>query len=110
MAVILAKQDRPLVVSRAELEFVMHLTDLERLGGGAHGFVVIELSSVPGTFPSPGFGGKSSEDLSEDGVEILLQWIIDCRCKALGMALPRRAEGIVATGLFVPKWEIPLTI
>jgi GTPase SAR1 family protein len=92
-ALILSKQDRPLVASRAEIEFVLHLDSLER----TLDFTVFELTSIPdargeGTAMSE-VGGKEkagsvvgSVEESPSGVEALFTWLVNVKMKALGIA------------------------
>jgi len=91
---ILNKQDQVLVLSRQEIELVMHLADLER----AHlaGFMTLELSSIPNS-------GRADGTVIRDSILTLLEWIIDNKCRALGHNAPSRVTVYQAGGLFVPK-------
>lgn len=102
-ALVLSKQDRPLVATRAEIEFVMHLDCLER----TLDFTVFELSSIPDVGNDTGRKGGSVSELggkektgsvvgsvlaeeSQSGVESLFSWLLQVKHKALGMTTPKK--------------------
>ena len=84
-ALVLSKQDRPLVASRSEIEFVLPLDSLER----TLDFTVFELSSIPdakGTESEIGRKRKEGsvissvdESQSSTGVESLFAWLLKVR-------------------------------
>ena len=87
---VLSKQDQALVLSRQEIELVMHLSDLERVAGDG-GFRVFELSAISGA-PRP------DGDVVMDAPEGLLNWLVDCKCAALGISAPSRSAVQGTTG------------
>ena len=97
MCVVLSKQDQALVLSRQEIEFVMHLSDLERVRDGR--FRVFELTSIPVS------RSKNNESI-RDSVEELLEQLIDFKCISLGVTPPNRANlqnQAASGGLFVTQ-------
>ena len=83
-ALVLSKQDRPIVASRAEIEFVMHLDCLER----TLDFTVFELSSIPdAAADARGKGKAGSVEESQSGVEALFSWLLEVKGKALGIPI-----------------------
>jgi hypothetical protein len=89
---VLGKQDQALVLSRQELEFVMHLSDLERVRDGL--FRVFELTAIP-----PGMSRPDGEPI-RNKVEELLEQLIDFKCVALGLNPPNRNQQAQNNGLF----------
>ncbi len=74
------------------------LTDLERVHKA--GFSVFELSAVPNI-------ARADGGLVPDAIESLLDWMVDCKCAALGHPQPARGPELHKNqGLFVQKWEI----
>lgn len=98
MCVVLSKQDQALVLSRQEIEFVMHLSDLERVRDGR--FRVFELTSIPVS------RSKNTNESIRDSVEELLEQLIDFKCISLGVTPPNRSAGqnqASSGGLFVTQ-------
>ena len=98
---MLNKQDHPLVLSRQEIELVMHLNDLQRTSDTP--FAVREVSSIPGVFVTsrPGPDGQT---LQVDSAEAVFEWVVAQKCVALGLPVPGRGELAGPGGLFTPKW------
>ena len=95
MCIVLGKQDQALVLSRQEIEFVMHLSDLERVCDGT--FKVFELTSIPGV-------SRPDGDQVKDKVDDLLDWIVDLKCHALGISPSNRsAVSSQPHGLFATR-------
>ena len=79
MCVVLNKQDLPVTLSRVEVEMVMQLGQLERCYEGR--LAVLELSAVD---------SGSTRD-----AEQLLEWMINTKCLAAGLALPTSKSAAV---------------
>ncbi|GAX82857.1 hypothetical protein CEUSTIGMA_g10283.t1 [Chlamydomonas eustigma] len=94
---ILNKQDQALVLSRQEIELVMHLADLERVH--VAGFMTLELSSIPNS-------GRADGTIVRDSIVTLLEWMVDNKCIALGYNAPSRVTVHQTASLFVPKWDV----
>ncbi|KAG1668984.1 hypothetical protein FOA52_000577 [Chlamydomonas sp. UWO 241] len=83
VCVVLTKQDHALVLSRQELELVMHLSDLERACEPGQ-FCVVEASAIPGGFAAAP-GGAEREGMRFDGAALVLEWMVERKAAALGL-------------------------
>lgn len=71
------------MLSRQELELVMHLSDLERVCAPGQ-FAVVEASAIPGGFAAAS-SGAGREGLGFDGAALVLEWLVERKAAALGL-------------------------